>query len=183
MSGSSSSDAAEKGGGPLEHGVGQQSAETERLLDRAGELDRRLGGLDSCAAEPRIALDEHRKLPPGVASRVRETGEERGVVDGHRDPRALEQRRQPPELVVAEQVVRDQHVVETGVDHDLRLPELLTRDPLCTELDLHPRDLDALVSLYVRPVAQAGVVAVRLPTREVALEAVEVDDRRGRVDH
>ena len=100
--------------------------------------------------------------------------------DGHRDP--LGERAEPLELLLAEQVVRDQDVVDARAGHHLRLAELLAGDAPRAERDLTARDLDGLVRLDVRAVREADGIAVPLPPLEVPVEAVEVDDDGRRVD-
>ena len=90
--------------------------------------------------------------------------------------------RQPLELRLARQVVRDQDVVDPGVGHHLRLAELLAGDAARAEGHLPARDLDGLVRLDVRAVREPDGVAVRLPPREVAIQPIDVDDEGRRVD-
>ena len=139
------------------------------------------GLADADAAEARVALDEHadlaRRLP-----RAREPREQPLVVDAHGNLDAPGERRQPLELRRADQVVRDQDVVDPGVGHHLRLAELLAGDAARAERHLPARDLDGLVRLDVRTVREPDGVAVRLPAGEVVLEPVDVDDDGRRVD-
>ncbi len=111
-----------------------------------------------------------------------EPGQQTGVVgdDGHGRP--FEQLGEARDLAVADDVRRQQEVVEAGFGHQLGLAERLARDAGRAELDLAAGDLDALVGLDVRPVAEPELVAVPLPPREVLLQPVEVDDRRRRRD-
>ena len=148
----------------------------------AGERGGGLGRLDTRPAEPRVAVDEHAQRPRGAGRGGRKPRQEHGVVGADREVDAVEQRAQPRELRLAEDVERDEDVGAPAVGHHLGLAELLARDPARAELELAPRDLDAPVRLDVRAVREPDPVAVVLPAGEVALEPVEVDDRGRRLD-
>ena len=150
--------------------------------DRLCERGRLLRASDPGPPEAGVAVDQHAELAARVRRRTGEAREQRRVVGGDRDPRPPEQLRELLELPPADEVVRDQHVVDPGVDHHLRLVQRLAGDARGAELDLPPRDLDALVRLHVRAVGETDAVAVLLPAREVRLEPVEVDDRGRRRD-
>ena len=104
------------------------------------------------------------------------------MVDGDTHLRPAEQRSQPLELGLADDVVRHEDVVDSGVDHHLGFVQGLTRDAVGTERDLTPGDLDTLVRLHVRAIRQPGPIAVVLPAREVRLQQVQVDDQGRRED-
>ena len=76
----------------------------------------------------------------------------------------------------------DEDVVAPGIGHSLRLAQLLTGDADGTECELAMRDLDAAVSLDVRPIRESVAVAVLLPAREIVLESIGVDDCSRRLD-
>ena len=139
------------------------------------------GRLDSGTAQARVALDVYPELASGPDGRGGKARKERGVVGRDRDAGACEQVAEALELPLAEEVVRDQNVVDSGIGHHLGLAELLARDAPRAEVELAPGDLDDLVRLHVGPVDEPDLVAVALPALEVALEPAEVDDeRRGR---
>jgi hypothetical protein len=104
---------------------------------------------------PGVAVDEHAELAARPARRPAEACKQRRVVDGNAHVCPAEQRGQPLELGLADDVVRHEDVVDPGVDHHLGFVQGLTRDAVCAERDLTPGDLDTLVRLHVRPVRQA----------------------------
>ena len=106
----------------------------------------------------------------------------RGIVDEHADRRLLRERREARELGGADDLVGDEHVADARGDERLRLADFLAADAGGPALDLQLGDRGALVRLRVR--AQRDARAVRRVRHqvEVALEGVEVDDERGRVD-
>ena len=120
-----------------------------------------------------------RVVPAAAAS----PGEQPRVVDADGHLRPFVQAGEPGELRRSEDVHRHEHVVDACPDHRLGLEQRLAGDADGAELDLPLRDLDALVRLHVRPVAQADPVALGLPAGEIALEPVEIDDRGRRLDH
>ena len=169
------------GAGPRR--IREEAAEAEPVAarDLSRQRGRCLGRPDADAAEPRVALDENSDLAR-TRRCVRETREQPLVVDAHGNVDAPGEHRQPFELRLARQVVRDQDVVDPGVGHHLRLAELLAGDAARAEGHLPARDLDGLVRLDVRAVREPDCVAVRLPPREVAIQPIDVDDEGRRVD-
>ncbi len=69
-----------------------------------------------------------------------------------------------------------------GGDERLGFVDLLAADADRAARDLRLRDVRALVRLRVRPQRDAGAAHGVRHQVEVALEGVEVDDERGRVD-
>ena len=174
----------EECGCPRRCRVGDEAVEAEAGGARNGVRELRSGSRrrDSRAAEPRVAVDEHTKRPGGPG-RSGEPREQPRVVHADGQLRPFVQAGEPGELRRSEDVHRHEHVVDAGPDHRLGLEQRLAGDADGAELDLPLRDLDALVRLHVRPVAQADPVALSLPAGEIALEPVEIDDRGRRLDH
>ena len=110
-----------------------------------------------------------RRLPPRCGT-LRGPAAGRASSADHGDGRSLEQAREPRELVLADDVRRQQEVVEAGLGHRLGLAEGLAGEARRAELDLAAGDLDALVRLDVRPVPETELVAALLPPRQVALQ-------------
>ena len=72
--------------------------------------------------------------------------------------------------------------LDPALGHDLGLPELLAGDADRPALHLHMGDGHALVGFDVGPQANAVLVKVALVAVEVVLQAVEIDEERGRVE-
>ena len=130
---------------------------------------------DAGAPEAGIAIDEDAELAPGRLRGRRETGQQGRVVEADPNRRAAEERCEPFELSRADEVVRDEDVVEAGVDHRLGLAQLLAGQSHRTELELPAGDLDRPVRLDVRSVREPQPVAFGLPAAKVPLEAIDVD--------
>ena len=86
------------------------------------------------------------------------------------------------ELLLADDLVGDEHVANAGGDERLGLADLLAADADRAALDLRVRDVRALVRLRVRAQRDAAAAHGVGHQVEVALERVEVDDERRRVD-
>ena len=85
-------------------------------------------------------------------------------------------------LAGAEDRIADEDVADAGRGHHLGLAELLAGDADRAAGELLVRERGELVRLDVRPERDAERVAVGLHAVDVALDRVEVDDQRGRVD-
>src|SRR3569623_1207451 len=92
------------------------------------------------------------------------------------------QRAKPCHLLNADQVEAEQNVSDASGRHHLGLTEFLAGDAASTGVDLHFCQHRALMGLDVRPVGNAGGIAGRLNTRDVALDLVHVDYGAGRAD-
>ena len=138
------------------------------------------GRLDAGALAPGVAFDHDRKRAAGSGGGLRQAGDHGRIVGGDRHVGLGLQRAEAGHLLLADQIVADQDVVDPGIRHHLGLAELLAGDALGAGRDLHLRQQRALVGLDMRPVGDAGGIAGRLDARDVALDAVHVDDGAGR---
>jgi hypothetical protein len=102
-------------------------------------------------------------------------------VERQADAGALQQRGEPLELRVADDRIGQEDVVEAGIGHDLRLPELRDGDAGRARRHLHGCDLGALVRLRVRPETNTAVACDRGHLLEVPFERLEMDHERRRV--
>ena len=100
---------------------------------------------------PGVALDHRADAEICRRQRRRHALGGLATVEHQGQPRAARQRRQPLQLLSADDVVGDEDVVDAGVGHHLGLAELLAGDADGTELDLSARELRDLVRLDVRP--------------------------------
>ena len=166
--------------------TGKVSRQSKRCPGVPGDLVREPGRFprraDTGPPHAGVAVHEHAELAARPAGRPAQARQQRGVVDGDTQVCPPEQRGEPLELGLADDVVRHEHIVDPGVDHHLGFVQGLARDSAGTERDLPPGDLDALVGLHVRPVRQTGPIAMVLPSCEVRLQPVQVDDQRRRKD-
>ncbi len=110
----------------------------------------------------------------------RQSRDDGRIVGDDGDVDAAPQRREARHLLVADQVVGDQDVVEPAIRHHLGLAELLAGDALCAGIALQRCEQRALVGLDVRTIGDAGGIALGLHPRDVAFDAVHVDDKSGR---
>jgi hypothetical protein len=132
--------------------------------------------------QARVHLDQDGNRPSEVATHPRQALGHLDGVRGSPNRGALKQRPQARELGLPNDRVRDQDVVDSGLDHHLGLPELRDGDPGRASVQLHPRDVGALVGLRVGPKAHAGLVGDPLQVGDVSLEHLEVDHQRGGVE-
>ena len=102
------------------------------------------------------------------------------VVDVDEDVRLAGQERRRASLLGRHELVRDEHVVRPGADHDDRLPDGRSTQPERTVLQLHPRDVGALVVLDVAPETGVQTRQARLHGRQVPSDLGRLhDERRG----
>ena len=90
--------------------------------------------------------------------------------------------RKSRELRRSDDLVGDEHIADAGCDERLRFADFLAADTDGAALDLQVRDVGALVRLRVWTERDARAARRVGHQVEVALEGVEVDDERGRVD-
>ena len=169
--------------GPAGFGRIQHEARKRQPLggrDLARQRDGFRGGFDAGALAAGVAFDHDRQRTAGCGGRLRQARDHDRIVGGDRHVGLGLQRAEPGHLFLADQIVADQDVVDAGVRHHLGLAKLLAGDALGAGLDLQLRQHRALVGLDMRPVGDAGGVAGRLDARDVALDAVHVDDGGGR---
>ena len=105
-----------------------------------------------------------------------------GIVDAHADLGAARQRRQPVELGRARHLVGDQHVADAALHQHLGFRHLLAAHADRAEFHLPGRDDGRLVRLGMRTQPHAGLADEVRHAPQVALEGVEIDDQRRRVD-
>src|SRR5690606_1811867 len=86
------------------------------------------------------------------------------------------------QLGVAEYVVGDEDVVESGVGHHLSFSELLTSDPYRPGVDLHARNLRQLMGLDMRPIHDTVFIEVSLQPINVRLNLIQVYEDARRVE-
>jgi len=164
--------------------VAVQPAESQRPL--AGDLPReqrgRLAGPHAAAARADVDLDVRVDGRAHVARRVRERCDRARVVHQHADPRLPRQRREAQELRGRDDLVGDEHVHDAGLDERRGLVDLLAADAHRAARDLRLRDRGRFVRLRVRPQPEAAGGDLARHRVDIALERVEVEHQRGRLD-
>src|SRR5579863_9021675 len=85
------------------------------------------------------------------------------------------------QLLAADDFVGDENVLDPAIDHRLGFADLLAAHADRAQLHLLERDHGTFVCLGVRAQSHRAAGALRQPL-EIALEGVEIDDQRRRVD-
>src|SRR5262249_4111367 len=104
------------------------------------------------------------------------------IVGEHRNLGLAREPRQPGDLLHPHDLVRHQHVGDAARDQRLGLAHLLRAHADRARRDLPLRDLGALVALRVRAQSRRALLHHLRHACDVALERVQVDDERRRVD-
>jgi hypothetical protein len=134
------------------------------------------------AAAPHADVELHddpedRPLRPRALS---ERLQVHAIVDGHRDPGAVRRIDQPLDAAGVDHLVRHQDVGEPRRGHRLGLGRRRRRHADRAVLELHPRELRALVRLDVRAEASRQLAEALRHERDVAGRRREVQhERRG----
>src|SRR5690606_1755696 len=105
-----------------------------------------------------------------------------GVVDAHAQAGFASERGEPRDLRRADHLVADQHVADPALDERLGLGHLLAAHAHGAGSELPPRDLGALVGLGMGPDPDVAALERCLQGFDIALEGVELEDQRGRID-
>ena len=85
------------------------------------------------------------------------------------------------ELRLTDEVVGQQNVGDSSVNHDLGFPKLLTINAPRAELDLQMGEFRNLVGLNMRAKAQSMTVEIGLTPPKIVLHHVEIDHRARRI--
>ena len=97
-------------------------------------------------------------------------------IGGNGQFRAFRECHQPAQLLLADDVERDQYIlVATTIHHDLGLAEFLAGNTDRSTGHLHVSNGQALVGLDMRPQANSVLVEIGLVAIEVVLHAIEVN--------
>jgi len=94
----------------------------------------------------------------------------------------VSERHQPLQLLPADDLVGDEHVLDPTIDHRLGLADLLNAHADGAELHLLQRDDRAFVGLGVRPHLDPAAGDPFGQTAQIALERIEIDHQGGGVD-
>ncbi len=78
----------------------------------------------------------HRERHPGLAGRRFQIHHLCRVVDAAADPRGMRQRHQMAQLLSADDLVGDEHILDPAIDHRLGFADLLDAHPDRAQLDL-----------------------------------------------
>ncbi len=164
--------------------VALQAAQTQprqSVHDLAQGHGRRAG----CGSGAVLAdVDVHQRIDaqPGCARGGRECRCRLRIVDHDRYCSARGEREQPPDFGRTDDLGRDQDVRNAAVREHFRFGELRAAHADRAALELHVRDAGGLVRLGMRPKFDRGRRDERRHAIEVALDPVEVEQQRRRVD-
>ena len=156
--------------------------EVRRMDDRLRQRDGRRTGSDAAALSADIDLDQDSNDRAGAQSRRTEIGDRDLIVDRNRHPRLPRQRRQPVELAGADDLVRDEHIRYAAEHHRLGFRNLLAAQADRAQRHLLEADHRRFVGLGMRAKAHAGLGDRIGHADEIALEGIEIDHQRRRVD-
>jgi hypothetical protein len=166
-------------------GVALEPAEAERRLLRHEPRERE-GGLAGGHAGAPVAdvhVHEHAERDARGRRRAAQLGDVgRMIHDDHRVGRLAHEAHETPDRAGRHDLGGDQQPADARARHHLGLAELRAGDAERAGGDLTARDLGTLVGLGVGADRLAGAPRVPGHRGEVLLEAVEVEEQRGRRD-
>src|SRR5881296_931715 len=164
--------------------VALQPAQPQRpTVDHgAGEGDG-LSRLHAGAPVADVDVDHHVEGHAVLDGRARERVHVLGVVDDdHRVRRLGHQAREPADRARRHHLRGDQEAMDAEARHHLGLAELRARDAEGAGGDLPARDLGTAMGLGVRAQLLAGGAHVLRHALQIPLEAIHVEQQRGRRD-
>ena len=164
--------------------IGLQPAEFQarRIRDAARERGRLLAGRDAAALHADVDLDQGAQLDAEILRHARGRVDLLGRVEAQRDRRILRERGKAAQLALTDNLIADQDVLHAAAHQRFRLADLLHALADRAVRDLPQRDRGRFVRLGMRTHAHAGRAGKLRHFRDVAVERVEVDDQRRRID-
>src|SRR4029450_7715852 len=157
-------------------------AKTRRTRDDLGAPRRGRSRRDAAPVTANLDPDQYVELGTGSSHRRTEMPNVGRIVDQHADRRFACERREAFELCRADDLVGDEHVADSGFDKGLGFIDLLAANARGAALDLLVRDVGTLLRFRVRAKCDSGAARRIGHEIEIALERVEIDDKRGRID-
>src|SRR5256884_1303134 len=164
-------------------GVALQPAQPQRppVDHEAAQGEGGLPRLHAGAPVADVDIDHHVEGHAVLDGRARKRVHVLGVVDDdHRVGRLGHQAHEAADRARRHHLRRDEQAADAEARHHLRLAELRARDADRAGGDLLVRDLGAAMRLGVRPELLAGRAHVLGHALEIALEAIHVEQERGR---
>ena len=143
---------------------------------------RRRTGRDTASVRADVDLDQYRDRHAGGDRGGADLADDVRIVGEHGDRGLLRHGGEARELRRADDLVGDEHVAYAGGDEGFGFADLLAADADGAALDLRERDVRAFVRLAVRAQRDGGAADRIRHQVEIALERVEIDDERRRVD-
>ena len=129
-----------------------------------------------------VDLDQHLDPHAFGARRGVQIGYVARVVGQNADLGLAHKSGEARKFLLSHDLVRHEHVGDTARDQRLGLAHLLAAHADRPRGDLRPGDLGALVALRVRAQAHAAALHRVRHALEVALEGIQIENERGRVD-
>ena len=150
--------------------------------DALRQLEERGSGRYAHAAQAYVHFGKYADFDCSAASRIGQLvdGERAVESDGH--ARAAGQRHQAGQFGLSDDRVGYQQVRRFGGHHHFGFGDFGHGQARCAQFLLQSGDIDRLVSLGVRPQAQAVLARIVRHAMEISLETVEIYYQSGRVD-
>ena len=164
--------------------IGLQAPELEmrRVGDAARERRRVAAGRDPAALHADFDLDQGAEFDAGLLGDARRGVNLLGRVETQRDLRLAREPGEPAQLALAHHLVAHQDVGDAAAHQGLGFADLLHALADRPGRDLAARDRRRLVGLGMRAHTHAGGVGEAGHLGDVAVEGVEVDHQRRRLD-
>ena len=165
-----------RSGGAPSHGEQSLQADAGQGVDRLGQNDGFPGRLNAGSAPSRVAFDQDGERRAVHACSLGKTPQCLFGIDRDRQCRPLVQTKQPLDLGLADDIVRDDDISNPGVYGHFGLGKFLAGDAHGASGDLHVCDRRDLVGLEMGPAVDPVRGQVPLHSVDVAFEDGEVDD-------
>ena len=164
--------------------IGLQPAEFQarRIGDAARKRGRILARPDAAALHADVDLDQGAQFDAEILRHPRGRIDLLGRVEAERDRRILRERGKAAQLAITDNLIADQDVLHAAAHQRFRLADLLHALADRAVRDLPQRNGGRFVRLGMRTDANAGRAGKLRHFRDVAVEGVEVDDERRRID-
>jgi hypothetical protein len=164
--------------------IGLQPAKAQPVLVEDGlcQISRSTARRHPAAPGTGIYLHQHAKRRTSRPRRMRIGGNLCCIIGTHGHRGAGGKCCQTAHLGLAHDLVGDQHVRDTAIDQHFGLRHLLAALAHGTARGLRKGHVRALVGLGMGAQAHAGGLRIRRHGIEIALEGIQVDDQRRRVD-
>jgi hypothetical protein len=156
-------------------------AQTARSRNGLGQREQRFAGRGAASPEPRVHLQHDVERHTAGRGRLSEGGRDVHAVDADAEPDLSGKREQARQFRPSDDLVGEEDIVHPGARHHFGLADLGEREAAGAGRELAAGDLHALVRFAVGAKFDAGVAGVGRPTRDVGVEAVQIDDERRRV--
>jgi hypothetical protein len=146
------------------------------------QLECGLSGGDAAAARTDVDFHQHPHFGLEFRERVLQLDDVARIVYAHRKLRLPRKRRQPAQLGKAHHLVGDEDIAYAAGEQRFGFGHLLAADADSAERHLLERDNGRLVGLRMRAQCDGTSGDHARQRLQIALEGVEIDDKRGGID-